>query len=105
MLRIRTLDFWPSSADNFGYVLLPPVGNEADHIILSPVRSEKVGFLRNLRRSNVMLSRCKKSTTICTNKGYLEGQAHGTLLGKLAKEWRDAGEKWLTWQDVLAKRF
>ncbi|KAK7681802.1 hypothetical protein QCA50_015149 [Cerrena zonata] len=80
-------------------------GNEADHIVISVVRSDKVGFLKNLRRSNVMLSRCKQSMTICTNRRYLEGVASDTLLGKLAKEWGAAGRQWLTWRDVLAGRF
>ncbi|KAK7690912.1 hypothetical protein QCA50_006015 [Cerrena zonata] len=80
-------------------------GNEADHIILSVVRSDKVGFLRNLRRSNVMLSRCKRSMMICTNRHFLEGVASETLLGKLADEWTTAGQEWLNWRDILASRF
>ncbi|KAF8907307.1 AAA domain-containing protein [Gymnopilus junonius] len=34
-------------------------GNEEDFIIISVVRSRSLGFLKNLRRTNVMLSRCK----------------------------------------------
>lgn len=35
-------------------------GNEADYIIISLVRTEGIGFLANDRRSNVLLTRCKK---------------------------------------------
>ncbi|THH33182.1 hypothetical protein EUX98_g960 [Antrodiella citrinella] len=55
-------------------------GNEDEHIIISIVRSDKIGFLNNLRRSNVMLSRCKKSMTICTSKKYIRGKAKNVPL-------------------------
>ncbi|KAJ3521700.1 hypothetical protein NM688_g8981 [Phlebia brevispora] len=72
-------------------------GNEEDHIIISIVRSEKVGFLNNRRRSNVMLSRCKKSMVICTSRQFLTGKAADTLLGALEKRlgpdaWTDVRE-------------
>ncbi|KAG6332525.1 hypothetical protein ID866_6562 [Astraeus odoratus] len=35
-------------------------GNEDDHIIVSVVRTFKIGFLQNERRTNVMLTRCKR---------------------------------------------
>ena len=78
----------------------PSAGNEADHIILSVVRSEKVGFLSNQRRSNVMLSRCKKSLTICTNLRYLQSTAKDTLLGHLADEWGSTA--WVSYRDLLS---
>ncbi|CAL1716325.1 unnamed protein product [Somion occarium] len=80
-------------------------GNEADHIIISVVRSQKVGFLQNIRRSNVMLSRCKKSMTICTSRAFLEGVASSTLLGRLAKEWAESRQSWITSRDILADKF
>jgi len=62
-------------------------GNEEDHIIVSIVRTEAPGFLRNDRRTNVMLSRCKKSMMICTKRGFLQDEGVAwTLVGKLAKE-------------------
>ncbi|KAJ7170748.1 P-loop containing nucleoside triphosphate hydrolase protein [Mycena crocata] len=61
-------------------------GNEADHIILSLVRTEKIGFLAEKRRVNVMLSRCKKGMRICTNRAFVEGKAKETLVGLLARE-------------------
>ncbi|TCD70197.1 hypothetical protein EIP91_004377 [Steccherinum ochraceum] len=74
-------------------------GNEDDHIIISVVRSAKTGFLSNLRRSNVMLSRCRKSMTICTRRSYLSKVARKTLLGKLAAELGD--DAWISWRDLL----
>ncbi|KZS94268.1 hypothetical protein SISNIDRAFT_427499, partial [Sistotremastrum niveocremeum HHB9708] len=67
-------------------------GNEEDYIILSLVRTEKLGFLANPRRSNVMLSRCRKGMVICTNKDFIESVARETLVGRLAEEWKD--QKW-----------
>lgn len=59
-------------------------GNEDDHILISLVRSKKVGFLREPRRVNVMLTRCKKSMTICTSKAFLEQVAPDSLVAALA---------------------
>lgn len=70
-------------------------GNEEDYIIISVVRSAKIGFLGNSRRSNVMLSRCKKAMYIVTGRTYLSGKASDTLVGKLAQEWGPDG-----WTDV-----
>ncbi|KAH9935247.1 AAA domain-containing protein [Amylocystis lapponica] len=79
-------------------------GNEEDHIIISVVRSAKIGFLKNLRRTNVMLSRCKKSMIICTSRAFLKNVASSTLIGKLAAEWED-DNAWLKWRDILNGRF
>ena len=72
-------------------------GNEEVYIIISVVRSDKVGFLSNSRRSNVMLSRCKKGMFIVTSRAFLSGKASATLVGKLAQEWGPSG-----WTDVKA---
>ena len=58
-------------------------GNESDYIIVSLVRSDKLGFLQENRRVNVMLTRCKKAMIICTNRAFVEGVAKNTLVGKL----------------------
>ena len=61
------------------------LGNEEDYIIVSLVRSEKIGFLSNLRRTNVMLTRCKKGMFICTSRHFLDGNdAKASLMGRLA---------------------
>ena len=81
-------------------VLTPNSGNEEDHIIISVVRTEKIGFLANRRRSNVMLSRCKQSMYICTNRGYLSNKAKSTLLGELAQQW--GPKAWTKWRELKA---
>ncbi|TCD70196.1 hypothetical protein EIP91_004376 [Steccherinum ochraceum] len=79
-------------------------GNEDDHIIISVVRTAKTGFLRNIRRSNVMLSRCRKSMTICTKRSYLSSsQTKDTLLGELAAEFGPSA--WMSWGDLLNERW
>lgn len=59
-------------------------GNEADRVIISVVRSDKLGFLANQRRTNVMLTRCKKAMDICTSRRFISGPAASTLIGQLA---------------------
>ncbi|KAI6102411.1 AAA domain-containing protein [Pisolithus croceorrhizus] len=59
-------------------------GNEAEHIVISVVRSDKLGFLANQRRTNVMLTRCKKTMDICTSRAFISGPAASTLIGQLA---------------------
>ncbi|KAI6042874.1 P-loop containing nucleoside triphosphate hydrolase protein [Pisolithus marmoratus] len=59
-------------------------GNEAEHIIISVVRSDKLGFLANQRRTNVMLTRCKMTMVICTSQAFIRGPAASTLIGQLA---------------------
>lgn len=69
--------FYSTSAD-----CLHP-GNEDDYIIISLVRSEKLGFLSDKRRVNVMLTRCKVGMIICSSRTFLQGPAAHTLVGKL----------------------
>jgi superfamily I DNA and/or RNA helicase len=62
-------------------------GNEEDHVIVSIVRTWSLGFMKNQRRTNVMLSRCKESMVICSNREFLlDKSIAGTLVGQLAKE-------------------
>ncbi|KAH9838486.1 P-loop containing nucleoside triphosphate hydrolase protein [Rhodofomes roseus] len=65
-------------------------------------KTEAIGFLSNLRRTNVMLSRCKQGMIICTSRAFMEGKAKSSLVGKLAKEWADG---WVSWRDVLQGEF
>ncbi|KAJ7928927.1 P-loop containing nucleoside triphosphate hydrolase protein [Mycena leptocephala] len=57
-------------------------GNEDDYIILSTVRTERIGFLAEVRRGMV----------ICTNRAFLEGAAKESLVGLLAAKMGD--EAW-----------
>lgn len=74
-------------------------GNEDDHIIISLVRSERIGFLKEPRRTNVMLTRCKKSMMICTNRSFLDGVAAQSLMGRLAAKL--GPDAWLSWRKVM----
>jgi len=102
---------------DFNMLLL---GNEADNIIISLVRSRGLGFLDNERRMNVMLSRCKQSMLICSSRRYLSlPDVRSTLVGdvsgcqftpitllisslKLASRCEAANERvsWVTMEDV-----
>ncbi|KIJ13465.1 hypothetical protein PAXINDRAFT_27455, partial [Paxillus involutus ATCC 200175] len=73
-------------------------GNEDDYIIVSIVRSGGVGFLSNQRRTNVMLTRCKRSMVICSSRSFLSGKASSTLVGKLAAACGE--EAWIDSKDV-----
>jgi regulator of nonsense transcripts 1 len=75
-------------------------GNEEDHIIVSLVRTQGVGFLKNSRRTNVMLTRCKQSMIICTNRDFVtKGKATSTLVGQLALTM--GPDSWLDGRDIV----
>ncbi|KAG0705729.1 P-loop containing nucleoside triphosphate hydrolase protein [Suillus ampliporus] len=75
-------------------------GNEEDHIIISLVRSQGIGFLKNARRTNVMLTRCKESMVICTSRDFVtNGKAAATLVGLLAATM--GPEAWLDGRDIV----
>ncbi|KIY67258.1 hypothetical protein CYLTODRAFT_490757 [Cylindrobasidium torrendii FP15055 ss-10] len=61
-------------------------GNEDDYIIISLVRSQAIGFLSSLRRTNVMLSRCKKAMYIISSRKFLGKKGLETLVGRLASD-------------------
>ncbi|KAF9456616.1 P-loop containing nucleoside triphosphate hydrolase protein [Collybia nuda] len=72
-------------------------GNEDDYIILSLVRTGNLGFMKEHRRMNVMLTRCKKGIIILTNRTLIEGKASSSLVGSLAKSlgpkaWVESGQ-------------
>ena len=80
-------------------------GNESDHIIVSIVRTKAPGFMKNQRRTNVMLSRCKKSMMICTNRGFLQNKRVAkTLIGQLAKE-HVQKTGWVTLEDLATQKW
>jgi len=64
----------------------------------STVRSKELGFLKNKRRTNVMLSRCKRGMFICSNRAFLEGAAAACLVGELAAEFGEKG--WVERKDL-----
>lgn len=77
-------------------------GNEDDYIIVSLVRSKKIGFLREDRRVNVMLTRCKRGMIICTSRSFLNDIAPESLVGGLAEELGKAA--WIEASQVLNKK-
>ncbi|KAK0204840.1 hypothetical protein DFS33DRAFT_700445 [Desarmillaria ectypa] len=78
-------------------------GNEDDYIIVSIVRSKKLGFLVNQRRVNVMLTRCKKGMIVCSSRAFLDGIGSKSLIGGLAA--RMGNGSWVEYQQVLNGRF
>ncbi|KAH0585272.1 hypothetical protein H2248_008514 [Termitomyces sp. 'cryptogamus'] len=78
-------------------------GNEEDYIIISLVRSRGVGFLDNKRRTNVMLTRCKKGMFIVSSRRFLSGHGANTLVGELAE--RLGPGAWLEQKDLEEGKF
>ncbi|KAF9456618.1 AAA domain-containing protein, partial [Collybia nuda] len=73
-------------------------GNEEDYIIISLVRSRELGFLNNLRRTNVMLTRCKKGMFIVSSHRFLDGVGSTTLVGTLMEKM--GSNAWLEMEDI-----
>lgn len=69
------------------------LGNEKDYIIISLVRSYGLGFLDDFRRTNVMLTRCKRGMYIVTSWNFVQTRAHNTLVGRMAAKFGD--EVWI----------
>ncbi|KAJ8594293.1 hypothetical protein M405DRAFT_729929 [Rhizopogon salebrosus TDB-379] len=71
-------------------------GNEEDYIVISLVRSAALGFLADARRTNVMLTRCKKGMIICTSQRFMHRAGSQSLVGGLLKHydkhWVDQGQ-------------
>ena len=75
-------------------------GNEDHVIVISVVRSKKLGFLTNLRRTNVMLTRCQRRMYIVSSRAFLEGKGADSLVGKMAAELGKRPGAWLTRKDI-----
>jgi len=80
------------------------LGNEADYVLVSVVRSSQPGFLVSLQRMNVLLTRCRKGLVIVTSRGFMASRGHGTLLGLLVRYWESvhAGVNWIDWRDIAS---
>lgn len=82
------------------------LGNEADYVILSSVRTRSAGFLKSQPRMNVGLTRCKKGMVVVTSKCFLRGAGRSTLLGKLEQAWTTQPpprNAWIDWKAMLSK--
>ncbi|KAH9972822.1 P-loop containing nucleoside triphosphate hydrolase protein [Lactifluus volemus] len=80
-------------------------GNEDEVIIISVVRTKALGFLTSWRRTNVMLTRCKRHMYIVSNRAFLEGKGADSLVGKMAAELGKRPGAWLTQQDLENGKF
>jgi len=78
-------------------------GNEDDFIIISIVRTSRLGFLNDLRRTNVMLSRCKKGMFIVSTPHFLTETAKDSLIGQFVRKVSDP--TWLTLEDIQGEKF
>lgn len=78
-------------------------GNEEDYIIISLVRSYDLGFLQDLRRTNVMLTRCKRGMVIFTSKTFMQKYGKDSLVGNLLVYYDN--EAWLEIQDMQKTTF
>ena len=80
-------------------------GNEEDNIIVSIVRTSNPGFMKSRRRTNVMLSRCKKNMMILTHREFLQyWDVAKTLVGQFAKE-HVPKTGWVTLDDLTFYRW
>ena len=77
------------------------VGNEADYVILSSVRTQQAGFLNSRHRMNVALTRCRMGMVVVTNKRFLRSAGSNTLLGQLCNSWSRHGDPWIDWRTIL----
>lgn len=84
--------------------LILNIGEEADFIIVSVVRTSGPGFLVSRNRVNVMLTRCKAGLIIVTSRAFMKLRSvEDTLLGQLCTHWeRMCGRDgtWTDWRDV-----
>nr|GAT46571.1 predicted protein [Mycena chlorophos] len=79
-------------------------GNEEDIIIISLVRSISLGFLQNLRRTNVMLTRCKRAMYIISSKAFLQnGAGKDCIVGELGEHVGELG--WLDSKELESGDF
>jgi len=81
-------------------------GREDEFIVISIVRTKKLGFLSDLRRTNVMLTRCQRGMYIVSSKAFLEGRTGAdSLVGKMAAELGNQPGTWLTQRDIEGGKF
>ena len=84
-------------------MILYLLGNEEDYIILSLVRSREIGFLKSLRRTNVMLTRFKRGMFVVSSKKFLAGAGRDCLVGAIAA--KIGSKAWLNVNDIAKGNF
>lgn len=62
----------------------------------------RIGFLTNLRRTNVMLTRFRRGMFIVTSKKFINGPGAETLVGQLATHFEEqvGPEVWMSVEDI-----
>lgn len=95
-------------------------GQETDVVVASLVRDgiiattqttenqakATVGFLKNQRRTNVLLTRCKRLVIVVSSNRFVTGAARETLIGKLESQASEQdGDIWTSESDVMNGRF
>jgi hypothetical protein len=80
------------------------LGNEADYVLVSVVRSSEPGFLVSLQRMNVLLTRCRKGLVIVTSRSFIASGGRETLLGLLVRYWQSVHNvvDWIDWRDIAS---
>ena len=63
----------------------------------------RLGFLNDVRRTNVMLSRCKKGMFIVSKPQFLTEIAKDSLIGQFVK--KVSNQTWLTLEEIQGKEF
>ena len=63
--------------------LLVDLGNEADYVLVSVVRSSKPGFLVSLQRMNLLLTRCRKGLVIVTSRSFIASGGQAWTIGAI----------------------
>lgn len=68
------------------------------------MRTNDLGFLEDLRRTNVMLTRCKECLFVISSWDFLiNGPGAHSLVGKMAANMGD--ESWISLQDIEEENF
>ena len=61
------------------------------------MRSSALGFLADIRRMNVMLTRCKRGMFICTSEKFMKRAGWKSLVGNLFAYY---GNYWVEKEDL-----
>ncbi|OLL22061.1 putative ATP-dependent RNA helicase ECM32 [Neolecta irregularis DAH-3] len=76
-------------------------GYEADIVIFSVVHTVSLGFLCDIRKLTVMLTRAKKLLIIVGMRRFVSGMARKTLLGSLVNRFNQFNGFSVDWKEVL----
>ena len=74
---------------------LVSTGHEADHVLISTVRTTQPGFFQLRNHVNVMLTRARVGMVIVACRALFEenARAKGTILGRLVTFWKELRDR------------